>query len=30
MDIVFLLGSAGLYAAILGLVAGCDRLGARQ
>ena len=29
MDIVFLLSAAGLFVAMLGMVVGCDRLGAR-
>ena len=29
MDIVYLLGAAGLFAALLGLVIGCDKLGGR-
>ena len=29
MDLVYLLGIVALFAAVLGLVIGCDRLGAR-
>lgn len=30
MDVVYLLGVAALVAAVVGLVVGCDRLGARR
>lgn len=30
MDVTFLFLSAALFAAIVGLIAGCDALGARQ
>lgn len=30
MDFLFLCGAALMFAALLGLVIGCDRLGARQ
>lgn len=30
MDIVFLVGAAALFVAMLGMVIGCDKLGARK
>lgn len=30
MDIVFLVGAAVMFAAMLGMVIGCDRLGVRK
>lgn len=30
MDLVFLAGAVGLFVAMLGLVIGCDKLGARK
>jgi hypothetical protein len=30
MDVVFLVGAAAMFAAMLGMVIGCDKLGARK
>lgn len=30
MDVAYLLGAAGMFVAILGMVLGCDRMGVRQ
>lgn len=30
MDIIFLLGAAGMFLTLLGMVTGCDKLGVRK
>ena len=30
MDVVFLMGTAAMFVAMLGMVVGCDRLGVRK